>query len=73
MLPTTRLQRSDSRESTVSPSSYHSASTNSMGTTDRLGGGTRSSTRFFSNADKGRGALRKQYDQRAAPFATDHQ
>lgn len=68
---TTPRQRSDSRESTVSPSSYGSASTGSLGTTDRLNRGSK----FFNNADRGRTAMRKQFDQSlrtTAPFATDY-
>eukprot|EP00981_Chlorochromonas_danica_P014844 scaffold9105_cov169-Ochromonas_danica.AAC.1 len=64
------FQRSDSRESTVSPNSYASTSTNSMGTSDRV---SHSGGKFFNSADRGRRTLRRQFDQvaRNAPFATD--
>lgn len=62
--------RSDSRESTVSPASYHSSSTNSIGTADRYGRGP---TKFFNTADQARGSLRKQVGQShsIAPYGTD--
>jgi hypothetical protein len=65
------LHVTESRETAFSPHSSGSASTMSIGTAAPLNKGGKK--KIFNNTDKGRGTLRKQFEQsRPAPFATDY-